>query len=280
MRRFASERRVFFWEEAIPCDHPHPYLEYHPFPADDIIALRPRVPHGWDRARVETALRALLDMLVATAVGTTPVLWFYTPAMMGFTDHLRSDCIVYDCMGELAAFAFADPMLVEREAALIERADVVFTGGYSLYEAKRRRHRAVHPFPSAVDTAHFSAARTGPAEPPDQACIAGPKLGFYGVIDERIDLALVDAVAAARPDWQLVMIGPVAKIDPASLPRRSNIHWLGSRSYTELPAYLSGSSRVWRSRPMPARSSPRARPRWRCRPPGRGVTRPMSCCAT
>jgi len=240
MRRFAGERPVFFWEEPIPCDHPLPYLEYHPFPQDKVIALRPRVPHGWDAARTQAALRDLLDMLVATSVRRAPILWFYTPMMMGFADHLKAESVVYDCMDELSAFRFADPVLVEQEARLIARADVMFTGGYSLYEAKRHRHAAVHPFPSAVDVAHFAAARGDMAEPGDQASIARPRLGFYGVIDERIDLPLIDAVAKARPAWQIVMIGPVVKIDPDGLPRRANIHWLGARSYAELPAYLAG----------------------------------------
>ena len=242
MKRFAAERRVFFWEEPIGCDHPRPYLEHHHFAEDGVTALRPRVPHWWDRPTTEAALRDLLDTFVATAIPVSPVLWFYTPMMLGFADHLLAETIVYDCMDELAAFAFADPLLVEREAELIARADVMFTGGYSLYEAKRDRHDAIHPFPSAVDVDHFAAARGPLAEPADQVRIAGPKLGFYGVIDERIDLALIDAVAAARTDWQIVMIGPVVKIDPAALPRRANIHWLGARRYDELPAYLSGWS--------------------------------------
>ncbi|MBJ6123285.1 UDP-galactopyranose mutase [Sphingomonas mollis] len=242
MKRFAAERRVFFWEEPIACDHPLPYLEYHPFPADDVIALRPRVPHWWNREQVEEGLRDLLDMLVATSVPVDPVLWFYTPMMLGFADHLRASLTVYDCMDELSAFAFADPLLVDREAALIARADVMFTGGYSLYEAKRDRHDAITPFPSAVDVAHFAAARAGVTEAEDQRGITGPKLGFYGVIDERIDLTLIDAVAASRPDWQIVMVGPVVKIDPAALPQAPNIHWLGNRHYNDLPAYLTGWS--------------------------------------
>ena len=246
MRRFAAERRVFFWEEPIGCDHPLPYLEYHPFADDGVIALRPRVPHWWAREEVETALRGLLDMLIATslpnAVTEPPVLWFYTPMMLGFARHVAACTVVYDCMDELSAFAFADPLLVEREAELIARADVMFTGGYSLYEAKRASHDAIRPFPSAVDVAHFATARRVLATPADQAAIAAPRLGFYGVIDERIDLALVDAIAAARPDWQIVMIGPVVKIDHALLPRRANIHWLGGRDYKALPAYLSGWS--------------------------------------
>ncbi|MEC3947733.1 UDP-galactopyranose mutase [Sphingobium sp. HWE2-09] len=240
MRRFATERRVFFWEEAILCDHPLPYLEYHPFPADNVIALRPRVPHWWDDEARQTALRELLDTLVATSVPSKPILWFYTPMMLGFAGHVKAHAIIYDCMDELSAFRFADPQLVAQEASLMKRADVVFTGGYSLYEAKRGSHAAIHPFPSAVDTLHFAAARGNVIEPADQASIAGPRLGFYGVIDERIDLGLIGAVARARPDWHIVMIGPVVKIDPADLPRHPNIHWLGSRDYADLPAYLSG----------------------------------------
>ena len=237
---------MFFWEEHIPCDHPLPYLEHHPFPADGIVALRPRLPHWWTAEQVRAGLRDLLDLLVRTNVQGSPLLWFYTPAMFGFAEHLGGT-IVYDCMDELSAFRFADPALIEQESHLIERADLVFTGGHSLYEAKRGRHPDVHPFPSAVDVAHFAQARTDIAEPAEQRRIAGPKIGFFGVIDERIDLALVDAVATTRPDWSLVMIGPVVKIDPAELPRRANIHWLGSRDYRDLPAYLSG----WDAAMMP-----------------------------
>ncbi|WP_380788507.1 UDP-galactopyranose mutase [Sphingomonas sp. R86521] len=240
MKRFAANGPVFFWEEHIPCDHPLPFLEYHPFPADGVIVLRPRLPHWWNAADIAAGLRDLLALLVRTSVPAKPLLWFYTPAMADFAAPVDAALVVYDCMDELSAFRFADPALIEQEARLLARADLVFTGGYSLYEAKRGRHPDVHAFPSAVDVDHFAQARANVAEPEDQRGIAGPKLGFFGVIDERIDLALVDAVAAARPDWSLVMIGPVVKIDPADLPRRANIHWLGARSYAELPAYLSG----------------------------------------
>ncbi len=240
LRRFAKDRPVFVWEEHIPCDHPLPYLEHHAFPVDKVVALRPRLPHWWGREDVERGLRELLDQFASTCLRAEPLLWFYTPMMFAFAGHLAAEAVVYDCMDELSAFRFADPQLVEHEARLLERADLVFTGGYSLYEAKRRRHPDVHPFPSAVEVDHFNKARGAVAEAGDQRGISGPKLGFYGVIDERIDLELIDAVAAARPDWSLVMIGPVAKIDPAQLPRRANIHWLGARSYADLPAYLAG----------------------------------------
>src|SRR6185436_18107217 len=117
----------------------------------------------------------------------------------------------------------------------------VFTGGMSLYEAKRNRHRNVHGFPSSIDFDHFAKARrAGDPEPADQAPIPHPRLGFFGVIDERMDIDLVAGVADLRPDWHLVMIGPVVKIDPATLPQRANIHWLGGKSYSDLPRYLSG----------------------------------------
>jgi UDP-galactopyranose mutase len=240
MRRFAADGQVFFWEEPIGCDHPLPYLEHHHFPEDGVTALRPRLPHWWNVEAKEAGLKKLLDDFVATAVPQAPVLWFYTPMMWGWARHLSAAVVVYDCMDELSAFAHADPLLVQREAALLQAADVVFTGGRSLFEAKRRRHDNAHAFPSSIEAAHFAVARSAGAEPDDQRGLTRPRLGYYGVIDERIDLALIDAVAAARPDWQFVMIGPVVKIDAATLPRRANIHWLGGRGYAELPVYLRG----------------------------------------
>ena len=241
MRRFAQAgRQVFVFEEAILCDHHLPYLEHHPFPADNVIALRPRVPHWWDVQARDAALRQLLDMLVATSLKERPVLWFYTPMMFGFAEHLAAAATVYDCMDELSAFRFADPTLAAREAALIARADVVFTGGWSLYEAKRDRHPNVHAFPSSVDVAHFAAARDVVTPLTVEADVRPrPVLGFYGVIDERLDLNLVGAVAAARPDWTIEMVGPVAKIAQSDLPHAPNIRWPGPRPYADLPACLA-----------------------------------------
>jgi UDP-galactopyranose mutase len=153
---------------------------------------------------------------------------------------VEATAVVYDCMDELANFRFAPPRLKDLEAQLLERADVVFTGGQSLYAAKRHLHDNIHPLPSSVDVAHFARARSGMPPSADLAALSGPKIGFYGVIDERIDLKLLDEVAAARPEWSVVLVGPVAKLRPEELPRRPNLHFLGQRSYGELPAYLSG----------------------------------------
>lgn len=169
------------------------------------------------------------------------VSWYYTPMMMGWTADWTPRAVVYDCMDELSAFAGAHPALLGREATLLARADLVFTGGQSLFEAKQGRHRAVHAFPSSVDVPFFARARTLTDQPDDQKDIPHPRLGFYGVIDERLDAALLGSVADLRPDWQWVMVGPtVPKIDPATLPQRPNIHYLGGKSYAELPAYLAG----------------------------------------
>ena len=240
MRQFAQEHRVFVWEEHIPCDHPLPYLKYHAFPQDDVIALRPRTPQAWSAEQLAAGLRDLLDTFCECSLRAPPVLWFYTPIMFAFAQHLPAMAVVYDCMDELSAFRFADPALLANEARLMARADLMFTGGYSLFEAKCSRHSDIHPFPSSVDVAYFAQAREHQPEPADQARIAHPRLGYYGVIDERIDLALIDQIAAARPDWQLVMVGLVVKLAASDLPSRPNIHWLGQKTYAELPAYMAG----------------------------------------
>lgn len=240
MQRFARERQVYFFEEHIPTDHHLPYLEYHPFAGTEVIAVRPRIPHWWDEAQRETALGELLGTLLRLHGISKPVLWFYSPMMFGFAKHVDASAVVYDCMDELANFRFAPPRLKALEAELIERADVVFTGGESLYAAKRDRHDNIHAFPSSVDVTHFAQARNGLAPAGDLAALPGPRLGFYGVIDERIDLHLLEQVARARPDWSLVMVGPLAKIDQSDLPRVPNLHLIGQRNYADLPAYLAG----------------------------------------
>ncbi|WP_249027784.1 glycosyltransferase family 1 protein, partial [Xanthomonas vasicola] len=182
----------------------------------------------------------LLDGYLAELGVRDLLLWYYTPMSQSFSAHLPARTIIYDCMDELSAFRGAPPELVQRERELLQRADVVFTGGYSIWEAKRALHTNAHAFPSSVDVAHFAAARTPQQEPDDQRGIARPRLGFYGVIDERFDIDLLREIAAQRPQWQFVMIGPVVKIDASELPQADNIHYLGGKTYDELPGYLSG----------------------------------------
>ncbi|WP_407945150.1 UDP-galactopyranose mutase [Oryzicola mucosus] len=240
MRRFGKSGRVFFFEEYIPTNHHLPYLEFHAFDDTSVIAVRPRVPQDWHGERLQKAMSGLLDQLLALQGARKPILWFYTPMMFPFAAHVDAAAVVYDCMDELSNFRYAPPELRQNEQQLMRRADVVFTGGYSIYEAKRAQHDNIHPFPSSVDVAHFAAARTSSIKPDDQRKIGGPILGYYGVIDERIDLSLLAEVAAARPHWSLVMVGPLAKIDETQLPRAANIYYLGRKDYAELPAYVAG----------------------------------------
>ncbi len=240
MQRFSQHRQVFFFEEYIPTDHHLAYLEIHPFSGTTVKSVRPRIPHWWSETDRQEALGHLLDELLELHGGGKPIFWYYTPLMYAFSAHVDTAAVVYDCMDELANFRFAPLQLKDAEMELMARADMVFTGGVSLYEAKRHKHRNIHAFPSSVDIEHFRATRDGIAEPADQAGIKGRKLGYYGVIDERLDLQLVAAVAQARPDLSLIFLGPVVKISQEDLPRASNIHYLGLKSYADLPAYLSG----------------------------------------
>lgn len=239
LSRCAKERRVFFVEE--------PVFDTRPLRLEmkeregGVRVVVPHLPEGLtsDVAR-DAAQQCLIERMLADHGARDYVLWYYTPMALQFTRSLRPLATVYDCMDELSAFRGASPLLRTLEQELLARADLVFTGGQSLYEAKRDRHPRVYAFPSSIDAAHFARARTPLAEPEDQSSITHPRLGFFGVIDERLDLELLDGVARMRPEWQLVMVGPVVKIDPATLPARENIHYLGMKSYAELPSYLAG----------------------------------------
>ncbi len=238
LSRFAREHRVFFVEEPV-VDHGPARLDVTAC-QHDVLVVVPHLPQDLSEEETDATQRGLIDGLFAAREIRDYVLWYYTPIALAFTAHLRPIATVYDCMDEISAFAAAPPALQEREAELFARADLVFTGGRSLYEAKRRQHPQVYLFPSSVDRAHFVRARQALPEPADQAPIPRPRLGYYGVIDERMDLDLVAGIADRRPDWQFVFVGPVIKIDPAVLPRRPNIHYLGPRDYADLPGYLAG----------------------------------------
>jgi len=239
MSRYAIARRVYFVEEPIlrqDLDSATVTMERH----GSVLVVTPQLPEAFTPNQRLAAQRSLLSQLIAGERIQCYVLWYYTPLALRFSDHLSPDVVVYDCMDELSAFKNADPALPSLEHALLKRADLVFTGGQSLYEAKQHQHHNIHPLPSSVDVNHFGTARRCNEEPADQCGIARPRLGFFGVLDERLDIALLRGIAASRPDWQLVMIGPMVKIDPADLPRRDNIHYLGAKSYTDLPRYIAG----------------------------------------
>jgi len=243
LTRAAAAMRVVYWEEPVWIEQGTPGLQSRWSP-EGVLIVQPHLPWGCDP---DAAQRRLLDAMLERGDIADPILWYYTPLALTFSDHLKAAVTVYDCMDELSAFAGADPSLPAREQALLRRAGLVFTGGQSLYEAKRRGHEDVHAFPSGVDAAHFRPARGGLADPEDQARIPHPRVGFYGVLDERLDTDLLAAVAGLRALVQFVLIGPTAKIGPGTLPARPNLHYLGPKPYAALPGYVAN----WQAAMMP-----------------------------
>lgn len=239
MSRFAKNARVFFFEEPI-FEQGEPHLQSVVCPQTGVLVQTSVLPHGLAATEIAVQQKRLLSQLLREKRLEQYVAWYYTPMAREFTNDLQPAVTVYDCMDELSGFAGAPPAMAANEKDLFAAADLVFTGGASLFAAKKKQHKAVYLFPSSVDVAHFARAKTIAREPADQAEIPHPRIGYAGVIDERMDLPLLRYVAERRPDWQIVLLGPVVKIDPQTLPKTPNIHYLGMKPYAELPAYFSG----------------------------------------
>lgn len=237
--RFARHGRVYFFEEPV-FEGNQSQLRQNVCRRTGVHVLTPVLPAGTNRQlAVEIQKYLLSDLMECEAIDDF-IAWYYTPMAMEFSSWLTPKLTIYDCMDELSAFAGAPPRMLANEKSLFQRADLVFTGGISLFESKRTQHPAVYAFPSSVDVAHFAKARTSPTAPEDQKFIPSPRLGYAGVIDERIDTHLIEHIAKSRPIWHIVMVGPIAKIPAETLPHRSNIHYLGMKEYDDLPSYLSG----------------------------------------
>jgi glycosyltransferase involved in cell wall biosynthesis len=244
LSRFAQHGRVYYVEDAFY--HPDDLVEPHMEVKERQNGVKVLVVHlpqylRADEAAADEAQFAVLTRFFTDNSVKQYVFWYYTPMALGKSRLFSPVLTVYDCMDELAQFKFAPPELRQREQELFKKADLVFTGGQRIYESKREQHDDAHAFPSSIDKAHFGQARDPKlAEPADQASIAHPRIGFFGVIDERLDIELLGHLATDHPEWQFVIIGPVVKIDPATLPHNENIHYLGGKNYQELPAYLRG----------------------------------------
>lgn len=244
LSRAAASGRVFYVEEPLFEGVDRPTLRTRVVDGG-VIVVQPLLPHALHQSKnakrdIEQAQRSLVQELVRTEGLSHFVAWYYTPMALAFTADLRPDAIVYDCMDELSAFRGAPPELLDWETQLLGRADVVFTGGSSLFQSKRHRNANTHLFASSVDVGHFAQARQVQPDPADQVSIPHPRVGFYGVLDERLDLKLLQDLAVLRPSMQFVILGPLAKLGQADLPRATNLHYLGAKSYADLPHYLAG----------------------------------------
>lgn len=238
LSRLAESYEIVFIEE--PILHEHEISLETSMPAPNITVLKPHTPvaaPGFHDEQLPYLLKLMQQFIVTDE---EHVAWFYTPMALPLLQELDPALVVYDCMNELAVCKNPPKQMLQRENALLKVADLVFTGGPSLYRAKRKRHPNVYCFPNSVDVVHFEQALDRTNVHPAHENIPGPRLGYYGVIDERIDTELIALIADARPQWQIVLVGPVVKIDPATLPQRHNIHYLGQQPYKALPQFLAG----------------------------------------
>ena len=240
MTRFAQHEKIIFIEEPVFDAGPSFVEKLDPCPNVRVFRPHTSVAAGGFHEDQLAVLPALLSNALKAEVLDDYCVWFYTPMALPLLHILKPRAVIYDCMDELSAFSGAPSQLGQRERALLKVADLVFTGGPSLYESKRSHHPSVHCFPSAVDANHFASGSNPDNAHPALADLGHPRLGFFGVLDERLDIALLDAIAQARPHWNICMVGPVVKIDPTQLPRRNNIHYYGQRPYAELPSFLAG----------------------------------------
>lgn len=238
LSRWAREHRVFFIEEPVYHDTDSTFLKT-VFVDSGLTVITPYVNRKSSEAEVIVFLKESVKQIVNWYQVSKYLLWYLTPMAVEFTSGLKPEITVYDSMDELSAFKGAHPNMLKNEERLLRMADVVFTGGQSLYEYKKHRHHNIHPFPSSIDQRHFESGVGGP-DPTDQSVIGHPRVGFFGVLDERLDIELLDKLALLLPDVNFIMIGPVVKIDPDTLPRHNNIFYLGQKNYSELPFYLGG----------------------------------------
>lgn len=237
--RFATRFDVYFVEEPYYDATGESNLTF-TLQEDNLWVVTPHLPSGTTYEDSIRLQKKMLDKFLKNKNTRDILFWYYTPMALAFSGHFNPGFVIYDCMDELSNFKNAPKELKQYEQRLFEKADIVFTGGYSLYKAKKNAHQNIFPFPSSIDKKHFEQARSNDKQPADQENIPGPRFGFYGVIDERFDIELLKKVAKAKPEWSFVILGPVVKIDPKSLPKSKNIYYLGSKSYNDLPLYLSG----------------------------------------
>lgn len=240
LSRFSREMPVLFVEEP----------EFAPTSGDvrlrcdrGVTVVTPLLPKTLQSPGFGQAVNRAIARLISPLLPDDDdlIVWYYTPMALGAEpDGRRVSLAVYDAMHDLASFQAAPAGTRAQEARLLARVDLVFTGGPTFYRQRRHLHHAVHCFPSGVEAAHFKVASNGVPAPAHLARQRGPVLGYFGVIDERIDLDLIARVAGLRPGWTIALVGPTAKIEESTIPVRPNIVRCGQQAYEDLPGFLAG----------------------------------------
>jgi UDP-galactopyranose mutase len=249
LSRLAKYHRILFIEEPVFAPEgiarPTALLEE---ALPDMFVLTPQAlaSEAGDSALWMWPCREEIDTQVRQALKTLDfrhrALWFYTPTPDFLVKTVDPDMMVYDVMDELANFKFAPPHLKENEKRLLTQSALVFTGGASMYEAKKHLNPNTHLFASGVDGKHYASACDPETKTPEwMDAIPSPRAAYIGVIDERLDYDLIAQMADAYPHIHFLMCGPVVKVDPAQLPQRPNLHYPGQQTYADLPRILKGS---------------------------------------
>jgi beta-glucosidase/6-phospho-beta-glucosidase/beta-galactosidase len=249
LSRFARKHPILFIEEPFfdRKQGAEPDLQFHRV-MPNVTVMCAHVGPEWNRnpklpAKLREWARDGINRINESTDGAfeKPLLWYYSPMDSAWSlGHFETRGVVYDCMDELSQFTGAPRQLVSNEARLMEHADIVFTGGFELGEKKRKQHDNVHVFGCGVEFDHFNAAAsTTTIIPPDIDFMTRPILGWFGVVDERVDYAMVGEMARMRPEWSFAMVGPVVKVDPNLLPHSPNLFWMGARDYQQLPNYVA-----------------------------------------
>lgn len=238
LTRLAENYRIVFIEE--PVFHDDDSFFEISTPGKNVTVLKPHTPVAAAGFHDEQLPHLIKLMRQLSVLEEEHIAWFYTPMALPLLQELQPAAVIYDCIDELSACKDSPRQMLQRENALLKVADLVFSASPSLYRMKRERHPNVHCFPGSAETAHFEQALDRSHTHPALEEIPGPRLGFYGVIDERIDMRLIEALAEAHPLWQIVMVGPATRIDPAMQQKRHNIHYLGHQPYEALPRLLAG----------------------------------------
>jgi glycosyltransferase involved in cell wall biosynthesis len=248
LSRFAKEHPVLFVEEPdfILSPGSEPYMDLNEdYPNVTVAAVRlPADLRGSEEAAetMRRFTREAIDKVNKDGAFDNPLLYYYSPMDAGWSlGHFKARGVVYDCMDELAQFRGAPGELVANEQKLIAAADVVFTGGYSLWLKKSKQHSNAHFFGCGVEYDHFAKAQDQDKPIPDDVCaLKGPIVGWFGVVDERVDYDLLAELAKLRPEYNFVVVGPAVKVDPNDFPQAPNLHFLGGRDYKVLPDYCRG----------------------------------------